>query len=78
MKNDLKIIAKQLIQKSKEQGLSQREWARRSGVAQKTISRIENEIDVPSYETLEKLAKILHLKLQFSISLVEDDEKENQ
>jgi len=78
MKDALKLISKELIQLSKEQGLSQREWARRSGVAQKTISRIENEIDVPSYETLEKLAKILHLKLQFSLSLVEDDEQENK
>lgn len=49
--------------------ISQRELSKLSGVPQKTISRIENGIDIPKLATLVKLASSLNLQLD--ISLVE-------
>lgn len=48
--------------------ISQRELSKISGVAQKTISRIENGVDTPTIETLGKLAYALGAK----IALVEN------
>ncbi|ENQ3108442.1 helix-turn-helix transcriptional regulator [Bacillus cereus] len=50
---------------------SQRELSRLSDVSQKTISRIENGLDMPDIGTLEKLAKPLGFKIK--IELVELD-----
>ena len=44
-------------------GLSQKALSEKSGVAQKTISRIENGKDVPTLDTLGKLAYALGMKI---------------
>ncbi|MCY8279748.1 helix-turn-helix domain-containing protein [Bacillus inaquosorum] len=54
--------------------LSQRELSRLSGVPQKTISRIENGIDIPKISTLIKLINALNLEL----SIVDKDSKKEQ
>ncbi|RYI30561.1 XRE family transcriptional regulator [Bacillus infantis] len=65
----LEIVGELMAAKDRK-GISQRELSRLSGVAQKTISRIENGIDVPTLETLGKLANALGM----SVVLVEDQE----
>ncbi len=65
----LEIVGGLMAAKDRK-GISQRELSRLSGVAQKTISRIENGIDVPTLETLGKLANALGM----SIVLVENQE----
>lgn len=45
------------------QGISQRKLSELSGVAQKTISRIENGIDIPKLATLIQLTNALGLEL---------------
>ncbi|WP_412055884.1 helix-turn-helix domain-containing protein, partial [Bacillus inaquosorum] len=47
---------------------------RLSGVPQKTISRIENGIDIPKISTLIKLINALNLEL----SIVDKDSKKEQ
>lgn len=64
----LEITGKIMATKDRK-GISQRKLSELSGVAQKTISRIENGIDVPTLETLGKLAHALGLK----IVVIEDD-----
>ena len=58
-----------LMAKRDRLGMSQRELSEASGVAQKTISRLENGLDKPSIETLSKLAYALEMK----IIVVDDD-----
>ena len=69
----LEIVGKLLAAKDKK-GISQRELSRLSGVPQKTISRIENGIDVPKIATLLKLANVLDLEF----SLVDKKTKDEQ
>ena len=45
-------------------GLSQRELARRAGVPQATISRIENAVVSPTVDTLEPLIRACGMELQ--------------
>jgi transcriptional regulator with XRE-family HTH domain len=45
-------------------GLSQRELARRAGVPQATISRIENRVVSPTVDTLEPLIRACGMELQ--------------
>ncbi len=45
-------------------GLSQRELARRAGVPQATISRIENAVVSPTFDTLEPLIRACGMELQ--------------
>jgi len=47
-----------------EKGISQRKLSELSTVAQKTISRIENGVDIPSFSTLYKLAEALGYRLE--------------
>ncbi|PLR72270.1 helix-turn-helix domain-containing protein [Bacillus sp. UMB0728] len=65
----LEIVGELMAAKDRK-GISQRELSRLSGVAQKTISRMENGIDVPTLETLGKLANALGM----SIVLVDNQE----
>ncbi|WP_137743319.1 helix-turn-helix domain-containing protein [Robertmurraya siralis] len=65
----LEITGKLLAARQRKE-ISQRELSRMTGVAQKTISRIESGIDVPTIETLGKLAHALGMK----ITIVEDRE----
>lgn len=66
----LEIVGKLMAMRERK-GISQRELSRLSGVPQKTISRIENGIDVPKIPTLIKLVDGLGLRLD--ISLAEKD-----
>lgn len=53
-----------------QKGISQRKWSELSGVAQKTISRLENGLDTPRLQTALKLASALG----YSMKLVPLDE----
>ena len=57
-----------------EKGISQRQLSTLSGVAQKTISRIESGIDVPNFTTLIKLANGLGYTLDVKLE-PKDDKK---
>lgn len=48
-------------------GISQRELSRRSGVTQNIISRMENGLATPQFETLIKLAETLDLDVEIII-----------
>ena len=50
-------IKRMLIQARKDSGLTQQELAKRSGVRQSNISRIENGDCVPTLSTLSAIAK---------------------
>ncbi|PFP15729.1 transcriptional regulator [Priestia megaterium] len=69
----LEIVGKLMAARDRK-GFSQRELSKLSGVPQKTISRIENGIDVPKIHTLLKLATVLGLE----ISLVDKGVQEEQ
>ncbi|HDR4557476.1 XRE family transcriptional regulator [Bacillus thuringiensis] len=69
----LEIVGKLMAARDRK-GISQRELSRLSGVPQKTISRIENGIDIPKIPTLIKLANILG----FEISLIDKNAKDEQ
>ncbi|CAG9622795.1 helix-turn-helix domain-containing protein [Sutcliffiella rhizosphaerae] len=58
----LEIVGK-LIAARDRKSISQRELSKISGIPQKTISRIENGIDIPKILTLLKLTKALGLEL---------------
>lgn len=66
----LEIIGKLMAARHRK-GLSQSQLSRLSGIPQKTISRIENGIDIPKFPTLFRLADALDLRLE--ISLVDKD-----
>lgn len=53
--------------KREVQGLSQSELSRKSGVPQKTISRMENGLSVPAMDTLGKLVDALGFKIPFKL-----------
>ena len=61
-----KLIAHIIFVRVKE-GISQSELSRRSGVPQKTISRMENRLSLPSIQTLYKLAEAMDYKLNFEL-----------
>lgn len=71
----LEIVGKLIAARDRKK-VSQRQLSKLSGVPQKTISRIENGIDVPKLKTLFKLADALGLQLE--LSLVEKKTNEEQ
>src|SRR5947207_15195676 len=54
-------------------GLSQRELARRSGVPQPSISRIERGVGSPTVDTLERLLRVCDMELEPVRVPLEDD-----
>ena len=58
----MEIVGKLLAARDRK-GLTQRKLAEMSGVPQKTISRIENGVDIPKIPTLIKLANQLDLEI---------------
>lgn len=48
-------------------GISQRKLSRMSGVTQNIISRMENRLAIPHFETLIKLAETLDLDVQLVV-----------
>jgi DNA-binding XRE family transcriptional regulator len=65
----LEIVGVLMAERVKR-GLSQRELSKLSGVAQKTISHIESGEDIPSIETVVKLAKHLGYELKISLEKI--------
>ena len=57
-------IARQIIQDRKAAGLSQQELARRAGVRQETISRLESGKHSPTLRTVEKIDRVLQAALK--------------
>ena len=53
------IMARQLISERQEAGLSQAELAKRAGLRQETISRIESGKVTPTVRTMEAIDKVL-------------------
>lgn len=51
-----------------DRGISQRELSKISGVPQKTISRLENGLDIPKFSTLFKLMNALDLEIEIKVS----------
>lgn len=68
----LEIVGKLMAARDRK-GISQRELSRLSGVPQKTISRIENGMDIPKIPTLLKLANVLGLEFSLVDSLEEEE-----
>ncbi|MBA3268421.1 MAG: helix-turn-helix transcriptional regulator [Acidimicrobiia bacterium] len=60
----LMSAASQLNQARRAAGLSQRELARRSGIPQSAIARIERSHQVPRSDTLERLLKACGFELR--------------
>ncbi|MFS0646781.1 helix-turn-helix domain-containing protein [Siminovitchia sp. 179-K 8D1 HS] len=69
----MEIVGKIMAARDR-QGISQRKLSEMSGVPQKTISRIENGIDVPKISTLIKLTTALGLEF----SVVEKETADEQ
>ncbi len=51
----------------KEQGLSQGDLGKRSGIHEKLVSKYENERIVPTADTLKKIAQALHVSADYLI-----------
>nr|WP_176705035.1 helix-turn-helix transcriptional regulator [Bacillus sp. JAMB750] len=66
----LEIIGKLIAARDRKK-ISQRELSKISAIPQKTISRIENGIDIPKIQTLIKLANVLDLE----ITLIDKNDK---
>jgi len=62
----LELVGKLMVIRDRK-GLSQRQLSTLSGVAQKTISRMESGIDVPNFTTLIKLANGLGYTLEVKL-----------
>lgn len=62
-KQGREILANRLFNFRKEAGLTQVELARKAGIGRATLSRLENGEHSPRYETLEKIAKALGVKV---------------
>ena len=59
-------IARKIIQARKAAGLSQQELARRAGVRQETVSRLESGKHSPTVRTVDKLDRVLRAALKKS------------
>jgi transcriptional regulator with XRE-family HTH domain len=68
----LEIVGKLMAARDRKK-LSQRDLSKMTGVAQKTISRIENGKDVPELSTLLKLARALDLEIKIVDKNVKDE-----
>ena len=53
------IIARQLIERRRQAGLSQAEVAKRAGIRQETVSRLESGKHAPTVRTVEKIDRVL-------------------
>lgn len=69
----LEFIGKIMAARDRK-GISQRQLAKLSGISQKTISRIENGLDIPKITTLLKLAN--HLDMEISLVDKESEKKD--
>ena len=53
------LIARQLIERRRQAGLSQAEVAKRAGIRQETVSRLESGKHAPTVRTVEKIDRVL-------------------
>lgn len=60
-------IVGKLIAARNRKDISQKELSELCGIPQKTISRIENGVDLPKLPTLVKLSSALDLQLEFAL-----------
>lgn len=60
-------LVEELKEKRGKLNYSQRELSLRSGIMQKTISRIESGKDLPKLSTLARLADAMGCKLEFEV-----------
>ena len=80
MKDIKEIIAKNLIALRKQHGYTQNELAEKLNYSDNTISRWEHAEITPSIETLEQIANIYNVPLEFLIKeniskTIESDDK---
>lgn len=61
------MISSELLNMRKNSGLTQKELAEKSGIPQKTISRIETGKDIPNIKTIIRLVDSLNKKFEFKI-----------
>jgi transcriptional regulator with XRE-family HTH domain len=66
------VIMQALIDARKKLGLTQQQLAQRTKINQADISKIEKGISNPSLNTLKKLAKGMHMRLQIKFIPIED------
>ncbi len=72
IQNDTRIaIIQKYIDCRKEQGITQEELARRSGVSRPNIARFESGRYNPSLEMLVKIAMALNMVLDFNLKEIE-------
>lgn len=67
MEHDLSQVMYQLKLERRARGVSQAELASMTGIAKKTISRLENGHDIPKFDTVERLASTLGFGLQITL-----------
>ncbi|HER2025525.1 helix-turn-helix transcriptional regulator [Bacillus infantis] len=70
----LEIVGELMAARDRKK-VSQRQLSKLSGIPQKTISRIENGMDVPKLKTLFKLADALGLQVEFSLVAKANEEQ---
>lgn len=61
-------LVSEVVSMREELDYSQRELSKKSGVPQKTISRIENGIDLPKFQTVYKLLSALGLSVEVKVN----------
>jgi len=62
-----------IIRRRKMLGLTQLEVAKRAGLTQPAVARLENDAQIPRMDTLQKIAIALGLRLEFVA--IENDEE---
>jgi len=65
-------LVSQIVRRRRALGISQVEVARRSGLTQSAIARLENEASIPRLDTLEKVAIALGMRLEFVMANEEE------
>ena len=61
-------LGQKLLQLRKKHKLSQEELAKKTGLHSKHISRIENDITIPSTETLKKFIEVYGVSIDYLLS----------
>lgn len=63
---EIASIVSSIISRRQELGVSQRELAKRCGIPQSSVARIETLKTTPKLDTLLKIMQALHLKFQIA------------
>ncbi len=62
---DPKVLGKKIKVARVEQDLNQTDFAKKIGANQKSVSRYENGLSVPTLETMTKIAKVLEKSVDY-------------